>query len=52
MEKDIKNFVENNGVLKKYLDYPKEELEIIRMYINLELVYLDRSDKEKSIIKR
>jgi len=46
MGKEIKNFVENNEVLKKYLDYSKEELEIIRMYINLELITIDKGDKD------
>lgn len=52
MEKEIKDFVENNEILSKYLSYPKEELEIIRMYINLQLVYLNREDKDKPVKAR
>ena len=38
MEEKIKSFVHNNEIIKKFFEYPKEELETIRMLINLGLV--------------
>ena len=37
MEETIKTFVENNEVLKKYKEYPKEELKLVRTHIALDL---------------
>lgn len=50
MEEEIKNFLENNKILKEYTKYSKEELEVIRLYINLELINIQK-DKEKNITK-
>lgn len=38
MEEEVKSFVHNNEVIKQFFEYPKEELETIRMFINLELI--------------
>lgn len=46
MEQEIQSLIDGNAILKKYCEYPKEELEVMRMLINLELVYIQR-DEEK-----
>lgn len=46
MEQEIQAFIEGNTTLKQYFSYPKEELEIIRMFINLELINI-QIDSEK-----
>lgn len=38
MEQEIEKFLENNEALKMLKETPKEELEIIRMYIKLNLL--------------
>ena len=38
MEEQIKSFVQNNEIIKKFFEYPKEELETMRMIINLKLI--------------
>ena len=42
MKEEIQEFINNNITIKKFLKYPKEEMEIIRMFVNLEL-----TNKEK-----
>lgn len=37
MDQRIATLLENNSILKKYVDYPKEELKVIRTFIVLEL---------------
>ena len=50
---EIQKFVENNEYLKLYMKYPKEELNIIRMYINLELAEIQKREEkeEKTEVK-
>lgn len=48
MVPNIKEFVENNEVLKEYLNYTEDELEIIRLYIKLELAYLIKEEPIKA----
>lgn len=50
MEEKIKKFLENNEILKEYEKYSKEELEIMRMYVNLELVNV-KKETDKKITK-
>ena len=38
MEEQIKSFVQNNEIIKKFFEYQKEELETMRMIINLKLI--------------
>lgn len=42
MEENIKMLFDRVDILKKYYDYPREELEIMRMYINMGLVEINR----------
>ena len=51
MEEKIKKFIEGNPVIKEYLQYPKEELEIMRIYINLELIYIQRESEKFPKVK-
>ena len=44
MEENIKSFIDNN-TLKEFFTYPKEELEIIRLYINLNLFDINRKSR-------
>ena len=36
----MEELIKNNEILKEYLKYPKEELLIMRMYINFNLAKL------------
>lgn len=49
MDNIIKAFVDNNEILKKFFEYPKEELKLIRMHINLELrsTYTDKNQVKR-----
>lgn len=42
---EIQEMIENNEILKEYLNMPNEELKLIRMYINLDLIWIE-SEKE------
>ena len=46
MEQEIQKLIDNNDILKKYLDYPKQELKMIRMLINLKLITFFEDDKK------
>lgn len=44
----MEELIKNNEILKKYLKYPKEELLIMRMYINFNLAkLLNRTEEQK-----
>lgn len=48
MEEMIKEIIEKSEILKRYVKYPKEELLIMRMYINFNLVkILNRTEEQK-----
>ena len=50
MEQEIEELIAKNDVIKGFLELPKEELELIRMYINLELITINRpKDKAPSV---
>lgn len=40
---EVQEMIENNDILKKYLNMPNEELKLMRMYINLDLIILERN---------
>ena len=46
MEQDLQSIIDGNAILKKYFEYPKEELEVMRMLINLELIYIQRNEEQ------
>ena len=50
MEKEIEELIQKNEVLKQISQQPKEELEIVRFYLNLRLVK-QIEDKEKNQIR-
>lgn len=43
MEEEIRTFIHNNEVIKQFFKFPKEEMEVMRMFINLELVNKDKT---------
>jgi Holliday junction resolvasome RuvABC ATP-dependent DNA helicase subunit len=54
MNEQIKSIIESSELLKKYLSYPKEELQIMRLYIYFNLINLKKQtdeQKEKNIIE-
>ena len=51
MDQNLQNFIENNDILKKYYQYPKEELETIRMLINFNLIYTLMEEEKASRIR-
>lgn len=42
----MEDIINNSDILKRYLDYPREELLIMRMYINLELFRMFKRTEE------
>lgn len=50
-EQIVRELIENNVVLKRYLEYPKQELELIRMYLNLELMYVYKDPEENMKVR-
>lgn len=51
MEHELQTFIEGNATIKQYFEYPKEELEVIRMLINLELIYIQRDPEKKAKVR-
>lgn len=51
MEQEIQDFIENNTILKQYFNYPREELEIIRMCINLELINIQTDSENMTRVR-
>ena len=50
MEENIKKFIDDNTNIKHFYEYPKEELQVIRMYINLELARIYKKEENPSKI--
>lgn len=48
---DAQEMIENNEILKKYFEYPIEELTLMRMYINLNLITLERNKENLAKIR-
>lgn len=46
MEQEIQSFIDGNNILKQYFKYTSEELKIIRMYINLELINIQKNEEK------
>ena len=45
---ELEELIKNNDILKRYIKYPKEELLIMRMYINFNLAkILNRTEEQK-----
>lgn len=51
MEHELKTFIDGNAIIKKYFQYPKEELEVIRMLINLRLIYIQRDPEKRTTVR-
>lgn len=50
MDQRITTLLETNSYLKKYLDYPKEELKAMRAFISLELFTIIKNPGFGSIL--
>lgn len=51
MEHELKTFIDGNVIIKKYFQYPKEELEVIRMLINLRLIYIQWDPEKRTTVR-
>lgn len=51
MEEQIQLLVENTNILDIYKKLSKEELQVIRMFINLKLIYLNNEDENQPKIR-